>query len=384
MIVSSMILVACGGGTTTTTTSPGGDGGSTGATATTGVAGQTGTQPTVATGGGDTQPKAAGTTAEATEGGATGGVPANLGELSGNIEIDGSSTVLPISEAAAGEFKKAGAQNVNVTVASSGTGGGFERFCNGEIEISDASRPIKPEEIQTCQQNNVEFIELPVALDGLAVVTDPDTQFLECLTVDELKKIWEPDAEGNITTWNQVRPSFPEEEIALFGPGTQSGTFDYFTDEVVGEEGASRADYTASEDDNVLVQGVSGTQNSLGYFGYAYFEENREQLKLLGVNDGKSGCVQPTAETVNNGTYPLSRPLFIYVSKEAAQRPEVKAFVNFYLSREFTPTVNEVGYVAMTDPQYQAIQQRFQRNETGTELAEGKEFSLDLYTGKSR
>ncbi len=357
LLVVSLLLAACGG-----TTSP------------------------AQTGGGNATQGTTPTAADAQEGGNAGagaGGEAELGKLSGRIEIDGSSTVLPISEAAAQEFQGAGANNVDVTVASSGTGGGFERFCKGETQISDASRPIKEDEIEVCKKEGVEFIELPVALDGLAVITNPETEFVECLTVDELKKVWEPAAEGKVSTWNQVRKDFPEEEIALFGPGEQSGTFDYFTDEVVGEEGESRKDYTASEDDNVLVQGVSGEPNSLGYFGFAYFEQNQESLKLLGVDGGDGKCVKPSKETVNNGTYPLSRPLFIYVNKEDVEKqPALQAFVNYYLSEEFTPVVStpEVGYVELTGEQYEGVRQRFQKRTTGTEIKNG-EFNIEDYSG---
>ncbi|MGQ0814164.1 MAG: PstS family phosphate ABC transporter substrate-binding protein [Gemmatimonadota bacterium] len=272
------------------------------------------------------------------------------GELSGQISIDGSSTVYPISEAVAEEFMAANEGSVRVTVGLSGTGGGFKRFCAGEIEISDASRPIKDSEKEVCAQSNIDFVELAVAYDGLTVAVNPSNSFAQCLTTAELKKIWEP--ASTVRRWSDVRSGFPNTEIKLYGPGTNSGTFDYFTEAIMGTEDASRADYTASEDDNVLVQGVEGDRNALGYFGYAYYKENATKLKAVGV-DGGSGCVLPTEETVKNGTYePLSRPLYIYVNRAALQRPEVRAFVEFYL-KDASALVPQVGYVALGDANYQ-------------------------------
>ncbi|MDP8956413.1 MAG: PstS family phosphate ABC transporter substrate-binding protein [Actinomycetota bacterium] len=275
-------------------------------------------------------------------GGETGGTGARGGAgLTGQIAADGSSTVFPITQAVAEEFNREHS-GVRISVGTSGTGGGFEKFCAGETDISNASRPIDPEEERVCQQNGIEFVELQVAIDGLSVMVNPQNDFVQCLTVDELKAIWEPNSK--IKTWNQVRPEFPNQPIALYGPGTDSGTFDYFTDEIVGEEGASRSDYTASEDDNVLVQGIAGDANALGYFGYAYFQQNTEKLKAVAV-DGGNGCVAPNEQTITSGQYaPLSRPIFIYVKKEAAGRPEVRAFVDFYLQvmNDLTP---QVGYI---------------------------------------
>ena len=250
--------------------------------------------------------------------------------LSGTIEADGSSTVGPLTTAAAEAF---GAEypDVQVTVGISGTGGGFERFCAGETDISDASRPIKDEEAAICADAGIEYIEIPVAVDALTVVVNPENDWAACLTVDQLETIWEPAAEGQVTNWNQVDPSFPDQSLALAGAGTDSGTFDYFTDAIVGEEGASRADYTASEDDNVTVQAVAGDKGALGYFGFSYFEENQNTLRAVEI-DGGAGCVAPSPETAQDGTYtPLSRPLFIYVKKESFQRPEVQEFVKYYL-----------------------------------------------------
>jgi phosphate transport system substrate-binding protein len=274
----------------------------------------------------------------------------SVGGLSGSISADGSSTVYPITEAIAEEFGREHEGAVRVTVGLSGTGGGFKRFCAGETDISNASRKIKESEQQLCTQNQVTFTELQVAYDGLSIITNTKNNFVQCLTVAELKKIFEPGS--TVKNWSDVRQGFPNQAMKLYGPGTSSGTFDYFTEEVVGKQGASRADYTASEDDNVLVQGVEGDAASLGYFGYAYYQENKERLKLIGVDAG-SGCVTPSDETIKNGSYkPLSRPLFIYVSSKALARPEVKAFVEYYLTHA-AELVPQVGYVAMEAPQYQ-------------------------------
>ena len=264
-------------------------------------------------------------------GSATGGAGGNV---SGEVLADGSSTVQPLA-AAAGELFKEENSAVNVSVGTSGTGGGFEVFCKGSIDISDASRPIKAEEAAACKAAGIEYTQLHVATDALTVVAAKNNNFLTCLTTPELKKLWEPAATKKVTTWNQVNPKFPNRPIQLYGPGTDSGTFDYFTDEINGKEGASRTDYNASEDDNVLAQGVSGSPNALGYFGYTYFEENVDKLKAVSIDSGK-GCVAPSAETAQNETYtPLSRPLFIYVSnKAAAAKPQVKAFVTFYAEND--------------------------------------------------
>ncbi|MGH8894125.1 MAG: PstS family phosphate ABC transporter substrate-binding protein [Actinomycetes bacterium] len=257
---------------------------------------------------------------------------ANSSELSGTVKIDGSSTVAPLSTAAAEFFAEEGAPKVRVTVGTSGTGGGFEKFCAGETDISDASRPIKEEEAVICQEKNIEYVEIPVANDALTVVVSKDNDWVDCLTTEQLKKIWEPGSK--VKSWKDVDSSFPDEKLELFGPGTDSGTFDYFTDVINGEEGASREDYSPSEDDNVIVQGVSGSTGGLGYFGYTYFEENSESLKALEIDSG-NGCVAPSVKTAQDGTYtPLSRPLFIYPSKTAAEKPEVKAFLDFYLEND--------------------------------------------------
>ena len=254
--------------------------------------------------------------------------------VSGEVVVDGSSTVQPLT-AAAGELFAEEQPGVNVSVATSGTGGGFEKFCQGQTDISNASRPIKDEEAAICEENGIEFTELRVATDALTVVTSADNDFVDCLTVEELNKMWAPESEGKVKTWKQVNSEFPDEELELYGPGTDSGTFDYFTEEINGEEGASRSDYNASEDDNVLVQGVSGSPNAIGYFGYTYYEENADALKAIEVDSG-DGCVAPSAETAADGSYtPLSRPLFIYVAnKSYADKSQVSAFVDYYVEND--------------------------------------------------
>jgi phosphate transport system substrate-binding protein len=270
--------------------------------------------------------------------------------LSGRIEVDGSSTVGPLVTAGAEQFE---AQNsgVHVTVGISGTGGGFERFCAGETDISDASRPIKDdEEVPVCQENGIEYTEIQIANDGIAVVTNKENDWATCLTVEQLAKIWGPDSE--IDNWNQVDPSFPDQNMTLAGPGTDSGTFDFFTGAINGEEDASRTDYQATEDDNITVQAVEGDKGGLGYFGLSYFEQNQEQLSDVQI-DGGSGCVAPSTETVQDGSYaPLSRPLFIYVKNESLQKPEVKAFVQYLLDSEQTIADNAL-FVPLTDEQLQ-------------------------------
>ncbi|MFQ5679764.1 MAG: PstS family phosphate ABC transporter substrate-binding protein [Gemmatimonadota bacterium] len=277
-----------------------------------------------------------------------GGEAGERGGVSGAVAIDGSSTVYPITEAVAEELQRANAA-VRVTVGISGTGGGFKKFCAGETDVSDASRPIRAPEREACAANGIEPLEIPVAWDGLTVVANGSNDWAECLTVDELKRIWQPGS--TIRHWSEVRPEWPDREIELYGPDTDSGTFDYFTEAIVGEEDASRSDYTASADDNVLVIGVEGDEGALGYFGYAYYEENRDRLKAVAVDDG-SGCVAPSRETVQSGAYrPLSRPLFLYVSREALERPEVRAFVEFYLQNA-AELVPQVGYVPLATERY--------------------------------
>lgn len=277
------------------------------------------------------------------------------------IAIDGSSTVFPIGEAVAEEFQRAN-PGTRVTVGTSGTGGGFQKFCRAETDISNASRPIKPTEADACRAAGIEFIEIPVAYDGLSVVVNPNNTWVTSMTTAELKRLWQPEAQGSVTRWSQIRQGWPDREIHLYGPGTDSGTFDYFTEAIVGKAQASRGDYTASEDDNVLVQGVSGDEGALGYFGFAYYEENRDKLKLVPIDDGKAdngaGPIAPSTETVRNGTYaPLSRPMFMYVNKAKLQRPEVKAFVDFLLANGPT-LVADVGYFAITDAELQQARER--------------------------
>ena len=282
--------------------------------------------------------------------GSGGGGGEGGGELAGRVLIDGSSTVEPLTSAAA-EFYAEEAPGVNVTVATSGTGGGFEKFCAGETDISNASRAIEEDEIAACEAAGIEFTELQVANDALTVVVNPENNWANCLTTQQLMTIWAPASEGQISNWNQVEPSFPDVPLALFGPGTDSGTFDYFTEAINGEEGASRADYQSSEDDNVLVQGVQGTRGATSYFGFTYFEENQDTLKAVQV-DGGRGCVTPSAETVQDGTYvPLARPLFIYVSNRAyAEKPQVAGFVDFY-AQQIDRIAEAAQFVALNEDQ---------------------------------
>lgn len=278
--------------------------------------------------------------------------------LTGDIKIDGSSTVYPISEAVAEEFRSV-APKVRVTIGVSGTGGGFKKFARGETDISDASRPIKAKEASACSENNIEFLELPVAFDGLAVVVNPQNDWVDHLTTEELKKIWEPNAQDNILSWSQVRNGFPDIKLTLMGPGTASGTFDYFTEAIVGESGSSRGDFMPSEDDHVLVQGVAGDKGALGFFGLAYYLENKDKLTLVAVDNG-TAVVRPSMETVKDGSYsPLARPIFIYVSSEAVKRPEVVRFVNFYLENAAS-LVPDVGYIPLPDENYQASKLSFE------------------------
>jgi phosphate transport system substrate-binding protein len=279
--------------------------------------------------------------------GGTGSGGGSKSDLSGTIKIDGSSTVGPLSEAAAEGFQ---GQNsgVRVTVGTSGTGGGFEKFCAGETDISDASREIEPEEADACKKKNIAYDGLQVANDGIAIVVNPDNDWAKCLTVEQLKKIW--DKGSTVKRWKDVDPKFPDEKLDLFGPGTDSGTFDFFTSKVNGEEGQSRADYNATEDDNVTVQGVAGSKGGLGYYGLSYYEENQDKNKVVQVDGGK-GCVTPSTETVQAAEYaPLSRPLFVYPSAAAIKRPEVKAFVEYYI-QSAEQLAGQAKFVPMTPEQ---------------------------------
>lgn len=285
--------------------------------------------------------------------------PGQPGKLAGEIQIDGSSTVFPVSRAMAEEFQKEHPE-VRVVVSEAGTSGGFKRFVRGELDICDASRPIVDSEAEAAKRHGIDAVELRVAIDGLSVVVNPANDWVDCLTIEQLKTIWAPDS--TVKTWKDVDPNWPDEEIRLYGPGPDSGTFDYFTEVVVGKAKASRTDYTPSEDDNVLVQGVAGDKYSLGYFGYAYYAENKEKLKVVGISDGQQAdCVKPSEETILSGQYtPLSRPLFLYVSQSALKRPEVAAFLRFYLGdgQELVP---EVGYVRISPEVHKEMQERLEQ-----------------------
>lgn len=285
----------------------------------------------------------------------------------GLIKVDGSSTVYPITEAVAEEYQKMKKGAVKVTVGISGTGGGFKKFCRGETDIANASRPILKKEMEDCAKSGIKYVELPVAYDALTVVVHPDNTWAKNMTVAELKKMWEPAAQGTITRWNQVNPAWPDAPLKLFGPGADSGTFDYFTEAIVGKSKSSRGDFTASEDDNVLVQGVSRDKNALGYFGLAYFTENAKKLKAVAIieKEGKP-AVSPSFETVKNDTYqPLARPIFIYVSDKSLDKAEVKEFVNFYL-KQAPKLVKEVKYVPLPDSAYKLASDNFNNRKVGT------------------
>lgn len=281
---------------------------------------------------------------------ACGGAEGGSSEDASEIVIDGSSTVFPISQAVAEEFRREHS-HVQIPVGISGTGGGFKRFVEGETDISNASRPIKESEAALAEQNGVSFTQFVIAYDGLSVVLNKSNDFAECLTTAELKMIWEPGSQ--VSNWNEVRSTFPDKPLRLYGPDTDSGTFDYFTAEINEEEDASRSDYTAASDDNVLVQGVSGDQGAMGYFGYAYYVENSSLLNVLAV-DGGSGCVVPSIETINDGSYsPLSREMFIYVNNSSMDRPEVRDFIEFYMNNA-GELAEEVGYVGLSAADYQS------------------------------
>ena len=282
------------------------------------------------------------------------------------IKIDGSSTVYPITEAVAEEYQIA--TKVKVTVGISGTGGGFKKFCRGETDVQNASRPILKKEMEACKEVGIQYIELPVAYDALTVVVNKNNDFVKSLTVEELKKMWEPSAQGKVKSWKQVNPAFPETPLKLFGAGSDSGTFDYFTEAIVGKAKSSRGDYTASEDDNVLVQGVQSDKGGLGYFGFAYFEENEDKLRAVPIVAKKgAAAVMPTYESVKNGTYqPLARPLFIYVNAtSAALKPELKAFINFYLDNA-PALVKEVKYIPLPANEYAAVNKHWKTLKPGT------------------
>jgi phosphate transport system substrate-binding protein len=282
------------------------------------------------------------------------------------IKMDGSSTVFPIAEAVAEEFQISKKGKVRVTVGIAGTGGGFKRFCRGETDISDASRPILKEEMETCAAAGIKYLELPIAFDALTVVVNPQNTWVKSLNVADLKKMWEPAAQGRVTKWNQVRSDWPAQPLMLFGPGADSGTFDYFTEAVNGKAKASRGDYTASEDDNVLVQGVENNKNAIGYFGYAYYIAHKDKMRAVTIVNPKGKEVGPSIEAVNDGSYaPLSRPLFIYVRDTAAKRAEVAEFIKFFLG-EGAQLVKEVGYVPLPEQAYKQALEHFNNGKLGT------------------
>jgi phosphate transport system substrate-binding protein len=297
------------------------------------------------------------------------------------IKVDGSSTVYPATEAVAEEFQKSKSGAVNVTVGISGTGGGFKKFCRGEIDVADASRPILKSEMEEAKKNGVEYVELPICFDALTVAVHPQNTWCSSITIAELKKIWEPAAQGKITHWNQVRPDWPNEKFVLFGAGSDSGTFDYFTEAIVGKAKSSRGDFAASEDDNVLVQGIEGSKYSLGYIPYAYFEPHKTRMKAVAVQWEKNSLkepVLPSADTVVKGQYnPLSRPLFIYVNKKSAAKPEVKEFVEFYLAKG-PDLIREVKYVPLPTTAYEMGLKRFQQMQVGTGFSGVPEVGLPI------
>ncbi len=294
------------------------------------------------------------------------------------VKIDGSSTVFPITEAVAEEFQKAKKGAIKVTVGISGTGGGFKKFCRNEIDISDASRPILKKEMDDCKTAGIEYFELPVAFDALTVVINPKNSFIKTLTVAELKKMWEPGAQGKVTRWNQVNPAWPDAPMKLFGPGADSGTFDYFTEAIVGKSKSSRGDFTASEDDNVLVQGVSRDVNGLGYFGYAYYIENKDKLKAVPIVNEKGQPVEPSMEAVLRGAYsPLSRPIFIYVNAKSLGKPEVREFVEFYM-KHGSKLSREVKYVPLPDVAYTTGWEHIQKGKKGTVFGGTPEIGITI------
>ena len=307
--------------------------------------------------------------------------PVHAESLSGVLKIDGSSTVFPITEAVAEEFGNAN-PDVKVTVGVSGTGGGFKKFIAAETEISNASRPIKAAEAQAAGEKNIEYIELPVAYDALSIVVNPKNTWVKSVTTAELKLMWSPEAQGKILSWKQINPAYPEKPLRLYGAGVDSGTYDYFTEAINGKEDASRGDFTSSEDDNVLVQGVSRDEGALGFFGLAYYLENKDKLKQIPVDDGNAangdGPQAASVENVIAGIYqPLARPLFIYVRKDAAERPEIKAFVEFYLKNAATLS-KEVGFVPLPDAVYELALKRFQARTTGSAFKGGSQVGVTL------
>lgn len=294
------------------------------------------------------------------------------------VKVDGSSTVYPITEAVAEDFQKFKKNAVRVTVGISGTGGGFKKFCRGETDVSDASRPITKKEMDDCKAAGIEYIELPVAYDALTVVINPKNTWAKTMTVAELKKVWEPAAQGKITSWKQVNPAWPDRPIKLYGPGADSGTFEYFTEAVNGKAKATRGDFTASEDDNVLVQGVSRDVGGLGYFGYAYYVENKDKLAAVSVADAGKKAIAPSEETVINGTYqPLARPIFIYINAKSAERPEVKEFVEYYM-KNGEKLSKEVKYVSLPPKAYAYNLDHFGKRAKGTKFGGENKVGLTI------
>lgn len=308
--------------------------------------------------------------------GGDGQAPAG-GSSSETIQVDGSSTVFPLSEAVAEAFAASQTGAARVTVGESGTGGGFRKFCRGETQVQGASRPILAEEMAACAEAGVTYVELPIAFDGLTVVVHPSNP-VRAATLAELRRIWEPAAQGHITNWRQVNASWPDLAMPLFGAGTASGTFDFFTEAVVGTAKSSRTDYTPTEDDNVTVQGVVGNPGAMGYFGFAYYEQNRERLNALSI-DG----VTPSPESIADGSYPLARPIFIYVSAEALRRPQVQRFAQYYVANG-ARLAREVGYVGLPESAYQALAQRVREVQTGTAFGGHQEVGVDINEALAR
>jgi phosphate transport system substrate-binding protein len=302
---------------------------------------------------------------------------ANAGSGDAIVKIDGSSTVFPITEAVAEDFQNAKRGAVRVTVGISGTGGGFKKFCRGETDVVNASRPILQKEMEECKKTGVQYVEMPIAFDALTVVVNPRNTWAKTMTVEELKKIWAPEAQGKITKWNQVNPAWPDEKIKLYGAGADSGTFDYFTEAIVGKAKSSRGDFTASEDDNVLVQGVASDKNGLGFFGFAYYVENQKKLNPVAIDSGK-GPVLPSAKTVEDGSYqPLSRPIFIYVNPKSAEKPAVREFVEFYM-KNAPVLVKEVKFFPLPEQAYATNLEHLNRKKVGTVFGGRSEVGLRI------
>lgn len=302
-----------------------------------------------------------------------------MGVASANavVKIDGSSTVYPITEAVAEDFQIARKGKIRVTVGISGTGGGFKKFCRAETDIVNASRPILKKEMDDCKAAGVQYVEMPVAYDALTVVVNPRNDWIKTITVADLRKIWEPAAQGRIMRWNQVNPAWPDAEIKLYGPGADSGTFDYFTEAIVGKAKSSRGDFTASEDDNVLVQGVASDRNALGFFGFAYYVENQKKIRALAVDGGRGGIL-PSVKTVEEGSYqPLSRPIFIYVNIKSAQRPEIRDFVEFYM-RNAATLVKEVKFFPLPAKVYTVNLEHLEKRKVGTVFSGQSEIGLKI------